>query len=554
MAEHPWLAAYPKNIDWHAEIPVKPLPTMLADSVARYPNNQCLDFLGKTYTYAEISGLVDCAAAGLQKLGVSKGSRVGLFLPNCPQFVICFFAALKAGATVISYSPLYAEDEIRNQINDSGTEIMITLDLKVLYPKIAKMVGTTTLKQLVVGTMQEVLPFPKSLLFPLVKRGDIAKTSGTNKISFADLIANDGNPTPVELDPSDLAVLQYTGGTTGVPKGAMLSHANLYANAHQAMLWLEGVELGKERMMGVLPFFHIFALSVVMNLALLIGGAIIMHPRFELEAVLKDITKKRPTLLPGVPTMYAAINNSPLTQGVDVTSIKYCVSGGAPLPVEVKQRFEGITGCTLIEGYGLTETSPIAAANPLFSENKAGSVGQPVPGTTITIVDRDDRTKEMPQGEKGEVCISGPQVMSGYWNQPTETENTLVNGRLHTGDIGYMDEQGYTFLIDRIKDLILVGGFNVFPRVVEEAIYQHTAVAEVTVVGLPDDIKGQRIKAFVKLADGAALTAEELQKFLEPKIGKNEMPKDIEFRDELPKTLVGKLSKKELVAEEAAKL
>ena len=415
------------------------------------------------------------------------------------------------------------------------------------------MVGTTTLKQLVVGTMQEVLPFPKSLLFPLVKRGDIAKTSGTNKISFADLIANDGNPTPVELDPSDLAVLQYTGGTTGVPKGAMLSHANLYANAHQAMLWLEGVELGKERMMGVLPFFHIFALSVVMNLALLIGGAIIMHPRFELEAVLKDITKKRPTLLPGVPTMYAAINNSPLTQGVDVTSIKYCVSGGAPLPVEVKQRFEGITGCTVIEGYGLTETSPIAAANPLFSENKAGSVGQPVPGTTITIVDRDDRAKEMPQGEKGEVCISGPQVMSGYWNQPTETENTLVNGRLHTGDIGYMDEQGYTFLIDRIKDLILVGGFNVFPRVVEEAIYQHTAVAEVTVVGLPDDIKGQRIKAFVKLADGAALTAEELQKFLEPKIGKNEMPKDIEFRDELPKTLVGKLSKKELVAEEAAK-
>jgi long-chain acyl-CoA synthetase len=458
-----------------------------------------------------------------------------LFLPNCPQFVICFFAALKAGATVISYSPLYAEDEIRNQINDSGTEIMITLDLEVLYPKIAKMVGTTTLRQLVVGTMQEVLPFPKSLLFPLVKRGDIAKTSGAHETSFADLIANDGNPTPVELDPSDLAVLQYTGGTTGVPKGAMLSHANLYANAHQAMLWLEGVELGKERMMGVLPFFHIFALSVVMNLALLIGGAIIMHPRFELEAVLKDIVKRRPTLLPGVPTMYAAINNSPLTQGVDVASIKYCVSGGAPLPVEVKQRFEGITGCTVIEGYGLTETSPIAAA------------------TTITIVDRDDRSKEMPQGEKGEVCISGPQVMSGYWNQPAETENTLVNGRLHTGDIGYMDEHGYTFLIDRIKDLILVGGFNVFPRVVEEAIYQHTAVAEVTVVGLPDDIKGQRIKAFVKLADGAALTAEELQEFLSSKIGKHEMPKDIEFRDELPKTLVGKLSKKELVAEEAAK-
>ncbi len=251
--------------------------------------------------------------------------------------------------------------------------------------------------------------------------------------------------------------------------------------------------------------------------------------------------------------MYAAINNSPLTNGVDVTSIKYCVSGGAPLPVEVKQRFEAITGCTVIEGYGVTETSPIAAANPLFSENKAGSVGQPVPSTTITIVDREDRAKILPQGEKGEVCIEGPQVMSGYWNQPGDTENTLIDGRLHTGDIGYMDEQGYTFLIDRIKDLILIGGFNVFPRVVEEAIYQHTGVAEVTVVGLPDDIKGQRIKAFVKLADGAALTADELREFLEPKLGKHEMPKDIEFRDELPKTLVGKLSKKELVAEEAAK-
>ena len=553
MAEHPWLAAYPKNIDWHAEIPVKPLPTMLAESVARYPNNLCLDFLGRTYTYAEIAGMVGRAAAGLQKLGVTKGSKVGLFLPNCPQFVVSFFAALKAGATVISYSPLYAEDEIRNQIEDSGTEIMITLDLKVLYPKIAKMVGTTTLRKLVVGTMQEVLPFPKNLLFPLVKRGDIAKTSGDNETSFADLLANDGAPSTVDIDPADLAVLQYTGGTTGVPKGAMLSHANLYANAHQAVMWLEGVDLGKERMMGVLPFFHIFALSVVMNLALMIGGAIIMHPRFELEAVLKDIAKKRPTLLPGVPTMYAAINNSPLTQGVDMTSIKYCVSGGAPLPVEVKLRFEDITGCTVIEGYGLTESSPIAAANPLFSENKAGSVGQPVPGTTITIVDRDDRSKILPHGDKGEVCIEGPQVMSGYWNQPGETENSLVDGRLHTGDIGYMDEQGYTFLIDRIKDLILIGGFNVFPRVVEEAIYQHPSVAEVTVVGLPDDLKGQRIKAFVKLADDAALAAEELREFLEPKLGKHEMPKDIEFRDELPKTLVGKLSKKELVAEEAAK-
>ena len=553
MTEHPWLGSYPENIDWRAEIPVKPVSAILEESAAQYPDNLCLDFLGRTYTYSEISGLVDRAAAGMQKLGITKGTRVGLFLPNCPQFVIAFFGALKAGATVVSYSPLYAEDEIRNQIEDSGTEIMVTLDLKLLYPKIAKMVGTTPLRKLVVGTMQEVLPFPKNFLFPLVKRHDIARTSGDSEISFKDLLANTGNPDPVEVSPSDLALLQYTGGTTGVPKGAMLSHANLYANAHQATLWLEGVEWGKERMMGVLPFFHIFALTVVMNLALYVGGAIIMHPRFELAAVLKDIQKKRPTLMPGVPTMYAAINNSPLTAGVDLTSIKYCVSGGAPLPVEVKLNFESLTGCTVIEGYGLTETSPIAAANPLFSENKPGSVGQPVPGTTVEIVDRDDRTKVLPQGEKGEVCISGPQVMQGYWNKPEETEAAIVNGRLHTGDIGYMDAQGYTFLIDRIKDLILVAGFNVYPRVVEEAIYENPNVAEVTVVGVPDELKGQRVKAFVKLKEGAVLTDRELLEFLGPKIGKHEMPKEIEFRAELPKTLVGKLSKKELVAEEVAK-
>lgn len=553
MTEHPWLTSYPENIDWRAEIPVKPVAAILEDSAARYPDNPCLDFMGRDYTYRQIAAMADRAAAGFQKLGVRKGTRVGLFLPNCPQFVVAFFGVLKAGGTVVNFSPLYAEDEIRNQIEDSGTEIMVTLDLKALYPKIAQMVGSTSLGTLVVGTMQEVLPFPKNLLFPLVKRGDIARTSGLGELSFAQLIANEGHPELVEIDTGDLAVLQYTGGTTGVPKGAMLTHANLYANTHQAMLWLEGVEWGRERMMGVLPFFHVFAMTVVMNLALYIGGLIIMHPRFELDAVLKDIDRKRPTLLPGVPTMYAAINNAPQLSNLDLTSIKFCISGGAPLPVEVRKRFEALSGCKLVEGYGLTETAPIAACNPLYGVNKAGSVGQPVPGTTIEIVDREDPGRVLPQGEKGEICLSGPQVMAGYWNRPDETGETIVEGRLHTGDIGYIDEDGYTFLIDRIKDLILVGGFNVFPRVVEEAIYQHPEVAETTVVGVDDPISGQRVKAFVKCKEGASLTEAALLEFLVPKIGKHEMPREIEFRAELPKTMVGKLSKKELVAEEAAK-
>ncbi len=553
--QHPWLSKYPHHVKWGAEIPEKPLFALLDDSVARYPTNESIDFLGKTYTYSEVGDMVTHAAAGFQELGVGKGVKVGLFLPNCPQFVVAYFGILKAGGTVVNYSPLYSEEELLHQIEDSETDIMVTLSLKALYPKMAKMLQKSRVKRLVVGALQDVLPFPKNLLFPVVKRSEIAKLpNDSSHVAFRQLLNNEGRHTTPEIDvKEDIAVLQYTGGTTGVSKGAMLTHANLYANTQQALMWNPDIGYGNERMMGVLPFFHVFAMTVVMNLTIAIGGSIVMRPRFELDPVLKDITNKKPTLLPGVPTMYTAINNHPKLNDFDLTSIKTCMSGGAPLPLEIKQRFEQLSGCKLVEGYGLTECAPVATTNPFDGLNKEGSVGLPIPGTTITIVDKDDPHKVLPQGEDGEICISGPQVMKGYWGRPEATAETIVDGRLRTGDVGHMDEDGYVFIIDRKKDLILVGGFNVFPRKVEEGIYRHPAVAEVTVIGVPDEYTGEAVKAFVKLKDGSTLNADELREFLKEKLGKHEQPKHVEFREELPKTMIGKLSKKELVAEEMAK-
>ena len=553
--QHPWLNKYPNHVKWDAEIPERPLFAILDDSVAKYPTNESMDFLGKTYSYTQLADAVTHAAAGFQELGVGKGVKVGLFLPNCPQFVISYFGILKAGGTVVNYSPLYSEEELLHQIEDSETDIMVTLSLKALYPKMATMLQRSRIKKLVVGALQDVLPFPKNLLFPLVKGKEIAKVpNDSSHVAFRQLLNNEGRYTPPDIDPNeDVAVLQYTGGTTGVSKGAMLTHSNLYANAQQAMLWNPEIEYGQERMMGVLPFFHVFAMTVVMNLTIGIGGSIVMRPRFELDPVLDDITKKKPTLFPGVPTMYTAINNHPKLESFDLTSIKTCMSGGAPLPLEIKQRFEQLSGCKLVEGYGLTECSPIATTNPFDGLNKEGSIGLPVPGTSITIVDKEDPHKILAQGEDGEICISGPQVMKGYWGRDEATAETIVNGRLRTGDVGHMDEDGYVFIIDRKKDLVLVGGFNVFPRKVEEGVYRHPAVAEVTVIGVPDEYSGEAVKAFVKLKDGSTLNADELKEFLKDKLGKHEMPKHVEFREELPKTMIGKLSKKELVAEELAK-
>jgi len=546
-----WEHNYPAGVAWDAPIPAKPLYDLLDQAVDRYGDRAAIDFLDKVYTYRQLGTLVDRFAKGLQNMGLKKGDKVGLLLPNTPYFVIAYFGILKAGGTVVNFNPLYAERELAKQIEDSETDIMVSLDLKDMYGKLARMLVETRLSRIIVCPMSGILPFPKSLLFPVLKRKMLASIpKDARHIRFGDLIANDGRFLPVPIDPvEDVATLQYTGGTTGVPKGAMLTHANLYANATQCCLWFPEARDGQEKMLGVLPLFHVFALTGVMLWTLRMGGEMILLPRFDVDQLLRTMERKKPTLFPAVPTIYTAINTHADRDKYDLSSIQFCISGGAPLPLDVKQTFEKVTGCTLVEGYGLSETSPVVVANPVGGLNKPGSIGMPLPGTRIDIVSLDDRTSTVPLGERGEVCVSGPQVMKGYWNKPEETAATLVGGRLHTGDVGYMDEDGYIFIVDRIKDMILAGGYNVYPRNVEEAIYLHPAVNECIVLGVPDPYRGQTVKAYIKLNPGQELSAEELKEFLKDKLSPIEMPKLIEYRDELPKTMIGKLSRKALLDE-----
>ncbi len=551
----PWLAAYPANVDWHARIPARPLHSLLDEAVERYAGRTCIDFLDKRYSYREIGELANRAAKGLARLGVRRGTKVGLFLPNCPYSVIFYFGILKAGGTVVNFNPLYAERELIHQIQDSETEIMVTLDLKVLCDKLMPLVEKTGLRKVVICPMAAILPFPKNILFPIARRKEVARIKeGERTVSFEEVLANDGKVTAPEIDPaSEIALLQYTGGTTGVPKGAMLTHANAVANAMQLRLWAPELGSSQEKILGVLPLFHVFAMTVVMNQGLLLGAEMVLLPRFELLQLLKTIEKKKPTVFVGVPTLYAAINNAKETANTDLRSLKACISGGAPLPLEVKHRFEELSGCVLVEGYGLSETAPVATCNPFLGENKPGSIGLPMPGTEIEILAIDGPERVLPLGERGEVCIRGPQVMAGYWKRPEDTAKSLKGGRFHSGDIGYMDAQGYVFIVDRLKEMILCGGYNVYPRNVEEAIYMHPAVAECAVVGIPDSYRGQTVKAYVVLREGRTLSKDELNEFLKDKLSPIEMPKQVEVRASLPKTAIGKILKKALLAEEEAK-
>jgi long-chain acyl-CoA synthetase len=552
----PWLSNYPEGIDWNANIERRPLYETLEHTAKRCRDNTAIDFLDYCLSYGELLKQVNRMAKGLQLMGVTQGARVGLCLPNTPYSVICYYGALRAGATVVNYNPLYVERELAFQIDDSNTEIMITMDLEVLYPKVAAMLSRTeSLKKIIVCPMAAILPKIKSILFRLLKRKEIANIESSEAIvHFQDLLDNDGDPNLVNVDlDNDIAVLQYTGGTTGRPKGAMLTQGNLSANVSQMLLWYVDLNPGEEKVLGILPFFHVFAMTAVMNFAVAAGAQMILLPRYELGQTLATINKKKPTIFPAVPTIYAAINQSPDLPKYDLSAVRYCISGGAPLPLEVKETFERLTGCRLVEGYGLSETAPVATCNAMQDINKPGSIGQVVPGTEISIHDLEAPNDVVPTGERGEVWIKGPQVMKGYLNRPQETADSLREGWFRTGDVGYMDEDGHFFLVDRLKDLILCSGYNVYPRMVEEAIYLHPAVAEVTVIGIDDDYRGQSPKAFVKLKEGEKITEDEMKTFLADKLSKIEMPSQIEFRLELPKTIIGKLSKKELVAEEVEK-
>jgi long-chain acyl-CoA synthetase len=536
-------------------IPTYPLYKIIDDAARDYPQNKAMDFLGKSFTWAELGDAVNCFAKGLQLAQVKKGTKIGLCMPNCPQYLVAYYGALKAGMTVVNFNPLYALDELEYQINDSETEIMVTLDLKVTYDKIGKMLSRTkTLKNIIVCRFVDVLPFPKNLLFPIVKHKDIANwPRDENHHDFGDILANDGKPEDVEIDvENDVALLQYTGGTTGTPKGAMLTHANLSANTEQCLIAFAGVQQGQEKMLAVIPFFHVFAMTVALNLATRIAAEIIAIPQFNLNDTMKLIDKKRPTCMPAVAAIYTAIANHKDVSKYNLRSLKKCISGGAPLPVQIKSKFEDQTGCVLVEGYGLTETSPVTHVNPMDGrENKAGSIGLPLEGTDVKILNPDNPKKEMKQGEKGEICIKGPQVMKGYWNRAEDTEKTFAGEYLRTGDVAYVDKDGYYFIVDRIKDLIITNGYNVYPRHVEEAIYKHQDVEECIVGGLTCDKRGEKVKAWIKLKDGHKVSESVLRDFLKDKISSIQMPREIEFRDEpLPKTMIGKLSRKDVIAEE----
>ena len=554
---HRWLLDYPAGVDWHRTLTPSPLHALLDQAVARAGGRICTSFLGRTLTYREIGALVERTAVGLQRLGVGKGTKVGLFLPNSPTFIVYYFAVLKCGGTVVNYNPLYSIEELAHQVEDSGTQIMVTLDLKLLFDKVEALISAGALAKAVVASFPALLPPAKSVLFKLFKGRELARPRASavaDRVILEAEITTEGAPLrPVEIDPmTDIAVLQYTGGTTGTPKGAMLTHANVSINVQQVVSWAPDLLDGEERVMGVLPFFHVFAMTVVMNFGIAKAAQIIIMPRFVLDDALKLIHTTRPTVMPGVPTLFNAIMNHPRLTSFDLSSLKFCLSGGAPLPVEVKHRFEQLTGCKVVEGYGLSETSPVATCNPIEGPVKEGSIGLPLPQTVLSLRALDDPGKVVPDGEKGEICIFGPQVMKGYWNKPQETaEQFTPDGFLRTGDVARMDEQGFFFIEDRIKDLIICSGFNVYPRRIEEAIYEHPAVEEVTVIGVKDEYRGEAPKAFIKLKVGASATEADILRHLEPKLSRFEMPSAIEFRAQLPKTMIGKLSKKELKQEEA---
>jgi long-chain acyl-CoA synthetase len=553
---YPWIASYPDGVSWDMPIIPAPLPVVLEQAAATFAGNPALGFMGKTTTYSELLAQVNRVAAGLQQIGVIRGTKVGLFLPNTPAFIVYYYAILTAGGTVVNFNPLYTLEELTFQVKDSETEIMVTHDLQALFPKLETLATRGVLSRIVVVPFADALPSPKRQLFRLFKKKDRADITGSpvknQVIDGAALARTSTLVSPVPIDPiNDVAVLQYTGGTTGTPKGAMLTHANLYANTVQLEAWATDLVAGKERVLGALPLFHVFAMTAVMNLGIAKGAKIILMPRFQLQEALKLIASEKPTMMPAVPTIFTAMLNAPNRQKYNLSSLRFCISGGAPLPMEIKEKFEAASGCKVVEGYGLSEASPVVTCNPIGGRVIAGSIGPPLPQTIISLRDLDDATKEVAQGERGELCAKGPQVMKGYWKKPAETANQFVGEYLRTGDVAIMDEFGFFQIVDRIKDMIICSGYNVYPRRIEEAIYEHPAVEEVTVIGIKDTYRGEAPKAFIKLKAGMTATTHDILAHLEAKISKIEMPTQVEFRDSLPKTMIGKLSKKELVAEEA---
>lgn len=528
-----------------------PVPVLLDRAVAAFPEQPAMSFFGRRWKYRELADLVDRAGAGLQAHGVVAGDRVGLCLPNTPYSVIFYYAALRIGAVVVNYNPLYVAKELRLQIIDSATTTMVVPDITAIFDKVAEVAESCGVKRTIVCPIADMLPAAIADGYRMSQQATTTQPPWPPRvIPYLQLIEGNNVLRPADIDPvRDLAVLQYTGGTTGVPKAAMLTHGNLTINAAQVCRVMPNLQLGQERMMVVLPLFHVFAMTSVLNGGIAVAAELILHMRFDVDTVLASIARDKPTLLHAVPTIYGALSAAAETHKIDIASIRACISGGAPLPAEVGLRFEALTGARVTEGYGLTEASPTVSCGSPEEAVRPGSVGRPLYATEIEIRDIVDVTRHLPVGERGEICVRGPQVMVGYLNRPLETAASFIDGALRTGDIGYLDADGYLYVTDRLKDLIICSGFNVYPRVIEDALYEHPAVAEVIVIGVPDPYRGQAPHAYVTLRPGMQAEPEQLREFLRDHLSPIELPSRVEIRSRLPKTAVGKLSKKDLIAE-----
>lgn len=543
----PWYNSYPKEVPRQLPYEDQPLMDLLVHAAERFPNRVALEFMGKRIRYNELLAKAYRFANAIKGMGIKPGDRVAIMLPNCPQYVIAYYGTLFACGIVVQTSPLNSEQELRHQMQDSGAVLMVCLDL--VYPKVKAVQADTSLSHVIVTGIEDGLPFPLNKLYPLLQRN---KRAGKEPMMRWRRLLQDAVSEPPNFQPehsSDrVAVLQYTGGTTGEPKGVMLTHANLMANVKQCQAWMYHVKEGEEIMLTAVPLFHVYGMTVALNYGIYIGAKLVLVPKFDPGQLLKKIHQQEPTLFPGAPTMYIALLNHPKLMNYNLSSITCCISGSAPLPQEVQDRFEQVTGGKIVEGYGLSECSPVTHVNPVWGRRKIGSIGLPWPDTDVRILD--DEGQEVSQGTAGELCIKGPQVMLGYWNQQEETEAALQDGWVRTGDIAYMDEEGYFYIVDRKKDVIIAGGFKVYPREVEEVLYEHPDVLEAAVIGIPDDYRGETVKAFLVTKSGSQISEEELDSFCRKRLSAYKVPRLYEFRTTLPKTFVGKILRRNLAEEE----